>query len=1312
MDDLPLTQDLHLTQTIPEKPVGFLGVNGVEYPLINGVNKIGRKKDTCNVCLDLDSGQLFHYTKAFNSLYHENIWKSLKEQGIEQKYIRLIKNVYSHSTARIQLEKKGTPFRVGKDDIVLFAETPENIQQMIYELAKESEKTGLKLNPEKTKVMTNGKKSTIRIGNNQIDYTDEYVYLGQLITQEDPICKEVERRIINSWKRYWSLKEIVKNKTLHINVKTKLFNTCVLPVLTYGSQTWALAQNTTRKLETCQHAMERSMLNYPREGKRKRGRPEKKWDDDIRQVAGVTWNRVAQDRREWKRLEEAFADWQTDIQNSISREHAVIAIRNANKITIMDINSRNKTMLGMTTLRPYLSYPLSDGDVLQFGDVMAIFRLFDSDDDLPLTQDVNVPETPIVARSNHRNITTIPETPEDDPFDTSGDKSIAKSTVFLEPGKFIQKSKKNHNARPTPVALNFDLNESKPSDVTFINTSNIHELETQLPYQEVDIFNAETQLPPVVDSGISKNKEVDICHAQTQVPSLVDKNSPRNETNNICNMETQLSSRVSKGSPKSQEHNIYNAETQIPYTVVDHSSCNKYESNSTNENKNKRNCNADLQNIDKKFENSEKNEDDKENLPFDEELDDFMECFQSQSLLTSVNENNIVEPHSPPKYIHHKIDESLINMPDNIMSMSVVQKTREDITADDDDDDKTDCEDDEEKQNKDFKNHEVDCNKDLDNDIADLPTQIIGANSQLNSTSCTKVLNQEKIYITMNVDLADQPTQILNEVESNHVDNCIEDLPTQILSKSSVISSPNKQNLLLKGQSTLTNVTNIDEENYYLATQDLVNDLNSPLKIANPTTVQYNNKNCNKKRPEPMFQTPFLVKKTNKIKASRTVEDPITKVLVKKVSNWKSNIPEVLSKETNVNNKTVTNAQPCLKSDSKVNATRQMVDKKEKKMYEVKEKVHRTRRSRNKSNTSEHLETNTKINQPLIMNNEEDAESTYSKNQIKKMESKHAKKNKINRNENSDKTSKKNKTSIKRNASDIDELERTDKAETTLRRSRRQRTANNKYENDFSNDKTSVGHRQTRKIDNKSCQAKHEESTVYDTSNESLSTGRKRQVSDIDFSPSTKKAKQKDTCMETKLALANRRRKLIQHVLFTALSNDKLRVKLVELGAVMVSDVQSCTVVVTEQLRRTFKLMCALGLGKPIVGHGWIQACLDARMIVDPWQHLITDMDGEKKLNFNLRQSLAAKRYFLKSYNVSCTPSVQPAPSELRMITECSGGVWREGGPRWLCVWAGADRALLPALAARGATLVARDVFLGCVMRQRLDLPAPTVKQP
>lgn len=197
-----------------------------------------------------------NYSKAFDSLLHNNIWEALKDQGIEHKYIRLIRNVYRHSTARIQLERKSEPFKIGKgvrqgdllspklfsalleaifrrlswdnleinvdgtsltnlrfaDDIVLFAKTPEDITKMIVDLATESEKVGLKLNPEKTRVMTNGTKSTIQLKNTEISYTDEYVYLGQLITQKEPMIKEAERRITNGWKRYWSLKEAMKNK--------------------------------------------------------------------------------------------------------------------------------------------------------------------------------------------------------------------------------------------------------------------------------------------------------------------------------------------------------------------------------------------------------------------------------------------------------------------------------------------------------------------------------------------------------------------------------------------------------------------------------------------------------------------------------------------------------------------------------------------------------------------------------------------------------------------------------------------------------------------------------------------------------------------------------------------------------------------------------------------------------------------------------------------------------------------------------------------------------------------------------------------
>ncbi|GBP31342.1 Putative uncharacterized transposon-derived protein F52C9.6 [Eumeta japonica] len=151
------------------------------------------------------------------------------------------------------------------DDIVLFAKTPEVINKMIENHALKSKKVGLKLNPEKTRVMSNANKvDTVRQHYNSqttIIYTDEYIYLGQRITQNESLCKEMKRQDTNGWKRYWSLKEAIEDKKLHINIKNKLFNTCILPVLMYGCQSWKLTQEMTSKFATCQSAIEWSMLN-------------------------------------------------------------------------------------------------------------------------------------------------------------------------------------------------------------------------------------------------------------------------------------------------------------------------------------------------------------------------------------------------------------------------------------------------------------------------------------------------------------------------------------------------------------------------------------------------------------------------------------------------------------------------------------------------------------------------------------------------------------------------------------------------------------------------------------------------------------------------------------------------------------------------------------------------------------------------------------------------------------------------------------------------------------------------------------------
>ncbi|GBP94067.1 LINE-1 reverse transcriptase homolog [Eumeta japonica] len=56
-----------------------------------------------------------NHCKAFDSLLHKNLWETLVEQGVEYKYIRLIRNVYNHSTARIQLERKAYHLKWGKE---------------------------------------------------------------------------------------------------------------------------------------------------------------------------------------------------------------------------------------------------------------------------------------------------------------------------------------------------------------------------------------------------------------------------------------------------------------------------------------------------------------------------------------------------------------------------------------------------------------------------------------------------------------------------------------------------------------------------------------------------------------------------------------------------------------------------------------------------------------------------------------------------------------------------------------------------------------------------------------------------------------------------------------------------------------------------------------------------------------------------------------------------------------------------------------------------------------------------------------------
>ncbi|GBP80081.1 Putative uncharacterized transposon-derived protein F52C9.6 [Eumeta japonica] len=123
------------------------------------------------------------------------------------------------------------------DDLVLLEEDPATIKQVMQSLANKSREVGLEINASKTKLMANSWDTDVMVDGNKIEYVKEYIYLGQILSPSDEMTKEINRRIVQGWRKYWSLMEIVKSKDLVNHIKSKTFESCILPVLTFGCKT-------------------------------------------------------------------------------------------------------------------------------------------------------------------------------------------------------------------------------------------------------------------------------------------------------------------------------------------------------------------------------------------------------------------------------------------------------------------------------------------------------------------------------------------------------------------------------------------------------------------------------------------------------------------------------------------------------------------------------------------------------------------------------------------------------------------------------------------------------------------------------------------------------------------------------------------------------------------------------------------------------------------------------------------------------------------------------------------------------------------
>uniref|UniRef100_A0A7I4Z5R5 Reverse transcriptase domain-containing protein n=1 Tax=Haemonchus contortus TaxID=6289 RepID=A0A7I4Z5R5_HAECO len=110
-------------------------------------------------------------------------------------------------------------------------------------------KAGLNINMKKTKCMRNeySDRNPVYLQGEPLEDVDEYVYLGRLLNMKNDLKSELMRRKKAGWAAYNSIRNVIEH-TRDDELRANLFNSTVLPALSYASETWSLTKNLENQL--------------------------------------------------------------------------------------------------------------------------------------------------------------------------------------------------------------------------------------------------------------------------------------------------------------------------------------------------------------------------------------------------------------------------------------------------------------------------------------------------------------------------------------------------------------------------------------------------------------------------------------------------------------------------------------------------------------------------------------------------------------------------------------------------------------------------------------------------------------------------------------------------------------------------------------------------------------------------------------------------------------------------------------------------------------------------------------------------------
>ena len=120
------------------------------------------------------------------------------------------------------------------------AKSEEELKSLLMKVKKESEKVGLKLNIQKTKIMASGLITSWQIGRETVETVTAFIFLGSKITADGDCSHEMKRCLILGRKAMTNLDSVFESRDITLPTEVHLVKAMVFPIVRYGCECWTI----------------------------------------------------------------------------------------------------------------------------------------------------------------------------------------------------------------------------------------------------------------------------------------------------------------------------------------------------------------------------------------------------------------------------------------------------------------------------------------------------------------------------------------------------------------------------------------------------------------------------------------------------------------------------------------------------------------------------------------------------------------------------------------------------------------------------------------------------------------------------------------------------------------------------------------------------------------------------------------------------------------------------------------------------------------------------------------------------------------